>query len=235
MIMYSEHLRRALREVRERIGRACARAGRSDAEQITLVAVTKGHPLEALHAAREAGLRIIGENRVGEAKEKREAAGDLGLSWHMVGHLQRNKVRDALTLFDMIQSVDSLRLARKIQSEAERADGVVDLLVQVNASREERKYGFSVEAAPEAVGEIVQLDCVSVVGIMTMAALTDDEDELRRTFRGARHVFERCREEVGKFEPRYLSMGMTNDFEIAIEEGSNMIRLGTALLGEREE
>lgn len=233
MIMCLERLRQALEEVRQRIDRACERAGRSG--DVTLVAVTKGHPVEVMKGARDAGLRIIGESRVHEAAAKREAVGDLGLAWHMVGHLQRNKVRDALGLFDMIQSVDSRRLARKIQREAERQDRTVEVLIQINASREEQKYGFPVKEAVEVVDEIVQFDRIRVVGIMTMAALTDDSRILRDTFRRARAVFERCRDEVGRFEPRYLSMGMTNDYEIAVEEGSTMVRLGTALFGEREE
>lgn len=231
--MCPERLQQALDEVRRRIDQACERGGRSN--DVTLVAVTKGHSVEAMEGARDAGLRIIGENRVSEALAKREAVGDLGLAWHMVGHLQRNKVRDALGLFDLIQSVDSLRLARTIQQEAEKQDRRVEVLVQINASREEQKHGFAVEEAVRAVDEIVKLDRVRVVGIMTMAALTDDSRILRDTFQRARDVFERCRDEVGRFEPRYLSMGMTNDYEIAVEEGSNMVRLGTALFGEREE
>jgi len=231
--MYFERLQRALPEVRARIARAWQRAGRSDSETVTLVAVTKGHPIEALRAAREVGVDVIGENRVQEASAKREVAGDLGLSWHLVGHLQRNKVRDTLPLFELIHSVDSQRLARAIEKEATKQDVRVDVLVQVNASGEESKYGFPAESALAEVREICELDRVRVLGLMTMAPLTDDVGVLRSTFRRTRELFESCVSGLQRFEGKHLSMGMTNDFEIAVEEGSTMVRLGTALFGER--
>ena len=231
--MYFERLQRALPEVRARIAGALRRAGRSDSDLATLVAVTKGHPVEALRAARATGVDVIGESRVQEAGEKWEAAGDLGLSWHLVGHLQRNKVRDALSLFELIHSVDSRRLARAIEKEAAERGSRAGVLVQVNASGEESKYGFAVESALAEVREICALDHLRVLGLMTMAPLTDDESVLRGTFRRTRELFERCAAGIERFEAEHLSMGMTNDFEIAVEEGSTMIRLGTALFGER--
>lgn len=231
--MYLERLGRALPEFQGRLDRACQRVGRSDADSITLVAVTKGHPLEATRAAREAGLQVIGENRVQEARAKWEVAGDLGLSWHLVGHLQRNKVRQALQMFDLIHSVDSLRLAETIDKEAERLDGRTAVLVQVNASGEQSKYGFSVDEAFDPIAEICDLEHIRVEGLMTMAPFTADENLLRVTFRRTRALFDRCREDLERFEGQHLSMGMTNDFEIAVEEGSTMVRIGTALFGER--
>jgi pyridoxal phosphate enzyme (YggS family) len=231
--MYFERLERALPQVRERIQRACERAGRSDADAVTLVAVTKGHALEALQAARQVGLQVIGESRVQEARAKWEASGDLGLEWHLVGHLQRNKVRQALRMFTLIHSVDSLRLAREIDKEAAKSGRPAEVLVQVNASGEDSKHGFSPQDGLEAVRATTELEHVRVIGLMTMAPFTDDEAVLRGAFRHTGALFERCRDSVEKFEGRHLSMGMTNDYEIAIEESSTMVRLGTVLFGER--
>ena len=231
--MYLERLERALPDVRRRIEWAAERGGRSDQGPVTLVAVTKGHPLEALHAARDAGLEVIGENRVQEGEAKQQAAGDLGLEWHLIGHLQRNKVGVALRTFAMIHSVDSLRLARAIDKEAAKLDVRSAILVQVNASGEESKYGVPVDEGLDVVQQISRLEHVQVQGLMTMAPFTDDETNLRNTFRRTRELYESCRDTVEAFDPRHLSMGMTNDFEIAVEEGSNMVRLGTVLFGER--
>lgn len=230
--MYSERLGSALPQVRQRIERACERVGRSDATSVTIVAVTKGHPVEALQAAREAGLGVIGESRVQEARAKWEAAGDLGLTWHLVGHLQRNKVRPALELFRLIHSVDSLRLAQAIDR-AVGEDGRADVLVQVNAASEESKHGIPIEAAARTIRALSRLAGLRIAGLMCMAPLTDDEAVLRRTFRRTRETLERCRQEIEGFDGCQLSMGMTNDFEIAVEEGSTMVRLGTVLFGER--
>jgi pyridoxal phosphate enzyme (YggS family) len=231
--MYLERLQRALPDVKRRIERAVERAGRSDPDAVTLVAVTKGHSLEALFAARDAGLRAIGENRVQEGRSKHEQTGDLGLDWHLIGHLQRNKAGVALRTFTLIHSLDSLRLARAIDREAEKLGVKAAVLVQVNASGEGSKQGFPVEEGSSAIGEICQLPHLRVQGLMTMAPFTGDEETLRSTFRRTVELYEKCSEEVERFEARHLSMGMTNDFEIAIEEGANMVRLGTVLFGER--
>jgi pyridoxal phosphate enzyme (YggS family) len=233
--MYFERLARALPEVRRTIAEACARVGRSDPDAVVIVAVTKGHPPEAIEAARAHGLRVIGENRVQEAEAKRAALGDgaSAVEWHLVGHLQRNKVRRALRCFDWIQSVDSVRLARELQEEAERRGRRVDVLVEVNASGEPQKYGLPVDDALPAVAEIVRFDGLRVRGLMAMAPWTQDAEVLRATFRRARACFERCRDGVPGFEAEHLSMGMTNDYAIAVEEGATMVRLGTALFGPR--
>ncbi len=231
--MYFERLERALVEVRARIEGGCERAGRSDADSIVIVPVTKGHPLEALYAAREVGLRVIGESRVQEARRKWKAAGDIGLSWHLVGHLQRNKVRQALKLFSLIHSVDSLRLAKVIDAEAAKLGRSVRILVQVNASGEYSKYGLPLDEAPETIARICNHEHLLVSGLMTMAPFTSDDAVVRETFRRTRQLFDQCRDGVERFEGRWLSMGMTSDFEIAVEEGSNMVRLGTVLFGER--
>lgn len=219
--------------MRRRIAEAAGRAGR-DPDEVEILPVTKGHPAELIPRVRELGLERIAENRVGEAERKRRAlGGDLGLRWHMVGHLQRNKVRRALGLFDVVESVDNLRLARRLDRLVGELElEPLDVLVQMNASGEGTKGGFSPDAAPGAVAEIGALAGVRVTGLMTMAPFTRDEAVLRATFRAMRETLERCADGEG-LEGRVLSMGMSNDFEVAVEEGSTRVRLGTALLGER--
>ncbi|HEX7120140.1 MAG TPA: YggS family pyridoxal phosphate-dependent enzyme [Longimicrobiales bacterium] len=229
--MEAGKLREKLLRVEEQIEAARRRAGRSDA--VGIIAVTKTHPVSTVEAALSLGLDRIGENRVQELEAKVEAIGRDRAEWHLIGHLQRNKVRRALPLFDVIHSIDSLRLARELSAEAERAGVDVVGLVQVNTSGEASKYGFGAAEAVDAVAEVVSLPRLRVRGLMTMAPYTSEEATLRRTFAGARRLFERCAEEVPGFEPVHLSMGMSNDFEIAVEEGSTLVRLGTVLFGER--
>lgn len=222
--------------VRQRIERARERAG--TVGEVALVAVTKGHPFSVVEQAVEAGLRVLGENRVQELDEKVRAMADRAeagsLEWHLIGHLQRNKVRQALPLFDLLHSIDSPRLARELSKQAQRAEATVSGLVQVNTSGEESKGGFSGEDALERIAGVCELPGLRVVGVMTMAPLTDHETVLRRTFAGARELWSRAGEQIAGFEARHLSMGMSNDFEIAVEEGSTMVRLGTVLFGERQ-
>lgn len=231
--MYSERLARALPDVRRGIAEACARAGRDDADAIVLVAVTKGHPPEAVRAAHSHGLGVVGENRVQEGEAKRASLGDVPVEWHLVGHLQRNKVKRALCAFEVVQSVDSVRLGEEIDREAAKADRRMDVLVEVNASGEASKYGLPVDDALPVIAHVARLDRLRVLGLMTMAPWTADEEVLRAVFRRTRECFERCRDEVPGFEARHLSMGMSNDYPIAVEEGATMVRIGTALFGER--
>jgi pyridoxal phosphate enzyme (YggS family) len=234
--MVHENLPERLRSVEDRVGETCARIGRDPAE-ILIVAVTKGHPAGTLIAALEAGLRQIGENRVAEAMEKFSiAAGPLGshgATRHMIGHLQRNKTRDAVTAFDWIQSVDSIRLAHALSKRMLEVGGTLPVLIEVNVGGEEQKHGFSQDEALDRAVEVAELPSISVRGLMTMAPLTSDERLLRETFRRARSLFERMtdRADPPGLEPDTLSMGMTNDYTVAIEEGSTMLRLGTALFG----
>jgi len=229
--MYEDRLNDALPRVRERIDGALARAGRSG--PVDIVAITKGHPADAVHAAVALGLTRCGENRAAEFEAKVEAAGRDAAEWHFVGHLQRNKVRRILPLIDLLQSVDSVRLAKTVSSEAVRAGVVLPILVQVNTSGEAAKGGFTEAEAVDAVGEIAELPGMAVRGLMTMAPLNAEEAVLRSTFGRARRLFDACAREISEFDPRHLSMGMSNDFEIAVEEGSTMVRLGTILFGER--
>ncbi len=228
--MYLARLREHLPQVEERIARALERSGRASA--VTIVGVTKGHPAAAVRAAAEAGLRHCGENRVAELAGKRAELGQ-PVQWHLIGHLQRNKVRQALGLFDLIHSVDSVRLAEELSAEGGRSGVPVEALVQVNASGEGTKGGLDVELALGTIAEMALLPTLHLRGLMTMAPFTDDEAVLRRTFRRTRELFDACAREVAGFEARHLSMGMSNDFEIAVEEGSTMLRLGTVLFGER--
>jgi pyridoxal phosphate enzyme (YggS family) len=220
-----------LARVRERIAEAQCRAGVS--AEVAIVAVTKTQPAPLVEAALAAGLRRFGENRVQELEAKVAAVGRERGEWHLIGHLQRNKVRQALPLFDLIHSIDSLRLAKAISAEAVRADRVVEGLVQVNTSGEASKYGFEAAEAVAAVGQIVALPGLRITCIMRIAPFTATEWVLRRTFAWAREIFGRCGAEFPEFESRHLSMGMSNDFEVAVEEGSTMVRLGTILFGER--
>ncbi|HUP88025.1 MAG TPA: YggS family pyridoxal phosphate-dependent enzyme [Longimicrobiales bacterium] len=204
---------------------------------VRIIAVTKGHPVEAVKAAIAVGLTECGENRVAELSDKVETLGRHAAHWHLIGHLQRNKVKQAIELFDLVHSIDSVRLARELSDEAVKAGIKIRGLIQVNASGEETKGGIDVhddisEAAFKAVQEIVELPNVEVHGLMTMAPFVDDVAILRATFSRTRRFLEACAERFN-LAGRELSMGMSNDFEIAVEEGSTMVRLGTILFGER--
>ncbi len=232
--MDRERIEARLAVVEERIARAAERVGR-DPGAVELLPVTKGHPVAAIEVARALGLARVGENRVGEAGSKQtELGGRAGLMWHMIGHLQRNKARPALAWFDVIESVDSLRLARTLDRLAgDDGHDPVEVLVQVNTSGEEAKAGFERGDALDGVRQVCGLQGLRVAGLMTMAPFTDDATVLRSTFRRVRELSERCADAIPGYEGRVLSMGMSNDFEIAIEEGSTRVRLGTALWGER--
>ena len=230
--MTSQSLADRLAAVRDRIAAARERAGRT--EEVAIVAVTKTHPAERVRTAAEAGLSDVGENRVGELEEKVEMVGRGAVHWHMIGHLQRNKVRTALALFDLLHSLDSERLARALSREAEKQDRQVRALIQVNTAGEESKGGFAGKEAVDAIGRICELPHLRIEGIMAMAPLVEDEALLRRTFAGARRIHEEAARQISGYQPRHLSLGMSNDFEIAVEEGSTLVRLGTVLFGERE-
>ena len=232
--MYSERLKETLPRVRGAVEEAAARGGR-DPGGVTLVAITKGHPLEAVEAAVEAGIGDVGENRVGELEEK---VGRLGLHvarWHMVGHLQRRKAPRLVEICHLLHSVDSVRLAERLSRVLEDRESPREpfpVLLQVNTSGEEAKYGLPADGALEAIHEIVELPRLRVEGLMTMAPLTEDEAVLRATFRRLRELHVAAGE-LDAYEGTELSMGMTNDYPLAVEEGSTMIRVGTALFGER--
>ena len=217
-----------LQAVRLRIADACARTGRSP-DEVTLVAVTKGFPPEAVREAAAAGVRHFGENRIQEAQAKLPALGDLSPkpTWHMVGHLQTNKVKTALNLFDIIQSVDSFHLAEAINRRAPQPDRV-PVLLGVNVAAEPAKYGFSPDELPSQAEAIRRLPGLDVRGLMTVAPMTDDREQLRPIFR-------RLRQLAQSLQLPELSMGMTDDFETAVEEGASIVRVGRAIFGERNQ
>lgn len=197
------------------------------------MAVTKGHPPEAVLAARDAGIPDVGENRVQELDIKVGVLGREVVRWHLIGHLQRNKARRAVALADLIHSVDSVRIARRLSEEAGAAERRLEVLIQVDVSGEETKGGIGAAEALDRIGEICALPHLQVTGLMTMAPFTQEERVLRAVFSETRRLRDAAAGITG-FEGRHLSMGMSNDFEIAIEEGSTIVRLGTVLFGERE-
>jgi pyridoxal phosphate enzyme (YggS family) len=225
-----EVLRRNLDAVRERMAAACERAGRQP-DDVLLVAVVKTVGPEVVRALPSLGVTDVGENRVQQARGKQEAlGGTAGLTWHMVGHVQTNKVRHALRVFKMFQSVDSLRLAEEIDRRAEREGLRVPVLVQCNVSGEESKSGVGGDKLRKLLEQLLPLDNVRVRGLMTMAPLVEDPEETRPWFAALRELAEKARTATGLPMP-HLSMGMTQDFEVAIEEGATMVRIGTALFG----
>jgi hypothetical protein len=215
-------------DVRVRIDAAVARGGHR--QEVTLVAVTKTHGPDAVRAAWEAGIRDVGENKVQEALAKMEAV-DVPVRWHLIGHLQRNKVK-ALDHFALVHSLDSARLADAVCAVGIARERAVDALVQVNASGEESKGGFSVDELRAEAERLTTLVGVRVRGVMTMAPFDASERVLRATFAGAREAREVLREAGHPADE--LSMGMSNDYEVAVEEGATLVRLGTALFGARD-
>lgn len=219
-------------QVVSRIGDAAERALRDPAD-VTLVAVTKTVPPALIAEAVEAGVTCIGENRVQEA-ERKFAQLDLEVAKHLVGHLQTNKVREALRLFDVIESVDSLRLAREISSRAEAAGAPADVLVEVNTSGEESKHGFAPGAAAGAIEQMADFKGLRIVGLMTVGAFLPDPEDVRPCFRRLREVRDDVEDRViPGVRMAHLSMGMTNDYEVAIEEGATLVRVGRAIFGPR--
>jgi PLP dependent protein len=217
-----------LRAVRDRIAAACARAGRKP-EEVTLVAVTKMVPPEIAGLVAELGIVHLGESRPQELWRK-AALLPATIHWHLIGHLQRNKVERTLPLVRMIHAADSLRLLGAIDEEAARQGRTLDVLLEINASREASKHGFAPQEVPALAPEINKLRNVQVRGLMTMAAYNVDPEKSRPTFAVVRELRDRLREQVAPAHALDdLSMGMSNDFEVAVEEGATLMRLGTVL------
>ena len=214
-----------LEAVRGRIEQAAKRAGR-DPSLVRIVAVTKTHPIGVVKEAAVQGLLDIGENRVQEALAKQAEWPDAPVRWHLVGHLQRNKAKLATGRFALIHSLDSVRLADALELAAAARNLVQDVLVQVNVAREPQKDGAAPEAVDELVAHAAAHAHLRLLGLMTIAPLTDDVQVIRKTFKDLRELRDRLSLSV-------LSMGMSSDFEIAVEEGATLLRLGTILFGER--
>jgi pyridoxal phosphate enzyme (YggS family) len=220
-----------VRAVLDRTAVAAERSGRN-AEDVTLVAAVKTRSAAQVRAAVEAGVKVVGENRVQEAEVKiRELAG-VDCAWHMVGHLQRNKAGKAVQLFDAVQSLDSPRLADELQKRAAAAGKVMSVLLEVNTSGEETKCGVPPEAAEDLASYVAERENLRLEGLMTVGPLGAGPAATAGAFRTLRGLFEKMTPSFGA-DFRWLSMGMTDDFELAVEEGSNMVRVGRALFGPR--
>ena len=216
--------------IQQRIQAACARAGR-DAQSVMLLAVSKTHPAEAIGEAVRGGQVLFGENKVQEAKAKIPSSPGRA-RWHFIGHLQSNKVRDAVELFEMIQSVDSLALAQEISKRCEQASKEMPVLLEVNLAGESSKFGYNPERLLAELKQLNSLPRIAVQGLMTIPPFSTEPEKSRPHFRRLRELKSQCEDILGAPLP-HLSMGMSGDFEIAIEEGATIIRVGTALFGPR--
>jgi len=216
--------------IRRRIAEACLRAGRKE-EEVTLVTVTKTFGSDAIREAVRAGCRDFGENFVQELVRKRGELGGEDIRWHFIGHLQSNKVRHIIEWIHLIHSVDSLNLGNEISKRAGQAGRTVEILVEVNSTAEKSKFGVPPEEAAGLIGRLQELAHIKVAGLMTIGPLAPDPEQSREAFRTMRQLREALK--TGGIALAHLSMGMTNDFEVAIEEGATMIRLGTAIFGDR--
>jgi len=242
MALTKSKIERNLRKVRQNIEAACAKAGR-DASEVTLVAVTKTVGIEPIYWLVSLGVSDLGENRVqqlspriGELADymrRRRPPCKRPVRWHMIGHLQRNKVKSVLDCTEMIHSVDSLRLAEEISDRAVKLDKAVRLLLQVNCSQEKQKSGVAVGAAMHMGLLVATMPNVQLCGLMTMAQISDDPEQARPTFVRLREVFDEMRKEkIGGEHFQHMSMGMSQDYQVAIEEGATMVRVGSALFVE---
>jgi pyridoxal phosphate enzyme (YggS family) len=217
-----------------RIKKAAAACNRP-LDSIQLIAVSKTMPAEIVKEAIEAGVTDLGENYIQEARDKVSALATSDVNWHYIGHLQSNKAKYAVRLFDLIHSVDSLKLARELNKYAQKNDKIQSILVQVNVAREDTKSGIYVENTIELLKNISQLENISVSGLMTMPPFFNAPEKVRPFFAALRKLRDEIRAEgIPNIAMQELSMGMTGDFEAAIEEGATMVRIGTAIFGERD-
>ena len=220
-------------QVKENIKNACDKAKRNS-EEVTLIAVSKTKPLEMLKEAYEAGARDFGENKVQELVDKIPNMPD-DIRWHMIGHLQRNKVKYIVDKVYMIHSVDSLRLAEEISKEAVKNNVVVKILIEVNVAQEESKFGLSTDQVEELLLQIKDLPGISVPGLMTIAPYVDDPEENREVFQKLKQLSVDIKaKNIDNINMNVLSMGMTGDYMVACEEGATFVRVGTGIFGERD-
>jgi len=222
-----------LEQIKERIRKACESCSR-DADSVRLVAVSKTIAAGTVQAAIEAGVTILGENYMQEAREKFNALVQYPVSWHFIGHLQSNKAKYAVRLFDLIHSVDSLKLARELDKQAKKVDKIQQILVQVNISAEDTKSGTSADETPGLISEISKLENLSIRGLMTMPRYFYQPEKVKPFFAALRELRDQIKaQSLPNVSLEELSMGMTGDFEVAIEEGATLVRIGTAIFGER--
>lgn len=230
--MFKISVKDNLLKVQENIENAAVRSGRSK-DDITLVAVTKTVDVDIINEAIKLGIDNIGENKVQEINRKYEAI-ENQVNWHMIGHLQTNKVKYIIDKVALIHSLDKMSLAKEIDKRAKSSNIVKDVLIQVNVANEETKYGLKKEEVIPFVESILELENIRIKGLMTMAPFAENPEEVRFVFKDLRKLgYEIENRRYENVEMKYFSMGMTNDYEVAIEEGSNIVRVGTALFGKR--
>lgn len=226
-------IRENLETVEKKIEAACERAGRERSE-VTLIAVSKTKPVSDIRQAMECGIKVFGENKVQEIQQKTEEIKE-DLNWHMIGHLQANKVKYLPGKVCMIHSVDNVKLAKEIEKQFGKSDLRIDVLVEVNMAQEESKFGLSADEVPAFIKEIADLPHLHIRGLMTIAPYTEDAESNRKYFKGLRDLMHRINEmKILPDEMDTLSMGMTGDYEVAIEEGATFVRVGTGIFGERD-
>ena len=226
-------LKENLESVERKIEEACRRAGRMRGE-VTLVAVSKTKPVSMLQEVYDLGIRVFGENKVQEIRDKYEAL-PADIEWHMIGHLQTNKVKYIIDKVKLIHSVDSLRLAETIEKEAEKHNCTADILLEVNVAEEESKFGLKTEEVIPVYEKILQYPHINVKGLMTIAPFVENPEKNRSVFADLHKLYvDIKRKNIDNGTVSILSMGMTNDYEVAIEEGATMVRIGTGIFGARD-
>ncbi len=224
--------KKRLENLKDRINKTALTCGR-DPESIHLVAVSKTISANRIREAIKAGVTTLGENYVQEARNKFNVLGTLPVSWHFIGHLQSNKAKYAVRLFDLIHSVDSLKLAYELNKQASKVNKIQDILIQINISKEPSKSGSDIQNAANLIKDIVLLENVSVKGLMAMPPFFNNPEKARPYFTALRDLRDQIQNALPEVVLNELSMGMTGDFEVAIEEGATLVRIGTAIFGER--
>lgn len=222
-----------LEKINKRIAEAADKAGR-DFSEIKLIAVSKTKPVEDINEAIKNGVTDVGENKVQEIMDKYDDAE--AVNWHFIGHLQRNKVKYIIDKVSMIHSVDSLKLAKEIDLRASQKNLKMDILIQINAAEEENKYGTTFENVPALIDDILsECQSINIKGLMSVVPIADDPEDVSKYFRKTKELFDKLAVDIvhERLSMENLSMGMTHDFEVAIREGSTMVRVGTAIFGER--
>ncbi|HHY05068.1 MAG TPA: YggS family pyridoxal phosphate-dependent enzyme [Thermoanaerobacterales bacterium] len=221
-----------LKQTKQKIHLAATKSGRNP-DDIKLVAVTKNVPPQKIQEAVDKGINLLGENRVQEAATKVNIISGC-VNWHLIGHLQTNKVKHAIEMFSMIQSLDSMKLALEIDRRAKKINKYVDVLVQINIGRETSKYGIDPDETEDFIKKVANCKNIRVQGLMAIAPFKENPEDVRPYFSMMYGIFSKIKKnDIPNVEMKYLSMGMTHDFQVAIEEGSNMVRIGTGLFGQR--
>jgi pyridoxal phosphate enzyme (YggS family) len=231
-MLSKEEIQNNIKTVEQKIQAACDRVGREN--NVKLIAVTKTFPEALLSKCLALGITTIGENRAREMRDKYETFGDQ-FEWHMIGHSQRNKVKYVIDKATLIHSLDSIRLAKEINKRAAKEDKIMDCLIQINAVDEDSKYGFLPKDIDDVVEAIAQLSNIRIVGLMNMAPFFDDAEKTRPGFKKMKEIFDSLKDcNYDNIHMNHLSMGMSNDYEIAVEEGSTMVRIGSSIFGARD-